>query len=224
MIGGFANDSSYVIVRKDAATRLTDKAAQSVMIGELDGSRSSAQMAIWGAEALNWNVKWVLGYSGTPAMVHAVERGEIDMIANNSRVDVLVEGGNVKVIAQTGMLVDGKVLRSNTFPDVPLLAEQVTPKLEGLALRSFVSWQRQAQIGKWLALPPKTPDEIVQVYRKAFQEMLKDPEFQTVFEKTENPDFQAMSVKDLDALMLEMVNTPDDTVNYLVKLRKKYGM
>jgi tripartite-type tricarboxylate transporter receptor subunit TctC len=139
-------------------------------------------------------------------------------------VDVLVESGNVKVIAQTGMLVDGKVLRSSSFPDVPLLAEEVTPKLEGLALRSFVSWQRQAQIGKWLALPPKTPDEIVQVYRKAFQEMLKDTEFKTVFEKTENPDFQAMSVKDLDALMLEMVNTPDDTVNYLVKLRKKYGM
>ena len=54
--------------------------------------------------------------------------------------------------------------------------------------------------------------------------MLKDPEFQNIFAKTESPDYQPMSVKDIEDLMVEMVNTPDETLEYLVSLRKKYGM
>jgi tripartite-type tricarboxylate transporter receptor subunit TctC len=224
LIGAFANDSSYLIVRKDALQQLTGKGGQPVMVGELDGTRSSAQMAVWGAEALKWNVKWVLGYTGTPAMIQAVDRGEVDMIANNSRVDSLIDGGKVELLAQTGMLVEGKVIRSSSFADVPIFAEQVEGHLDGLALRAFQSWQRQAQIGKWFALPPATPEPHVSTYRKAFDAMLKDQEFQTVFAKTESADYKAMSVADIEALMAEMVNTPDDTLEYLQSLRKKYGM
>jgi tripartite-type tricarboxylate transporter receptor subunit TctC len=224
LIGAFANDSSYVIARKDALPRLTQTGSQPVMVGELDGTRSSAQMAVWGAEALQWNVKWVLGYSGTPAMIQAVERGEVDMIANNSRVESLIESGKVELIAQTGMLVDGKVVRSGSFPKVPIFAEQVEGHLSGLPLRAFQSWQRQAQIGKWFSLPPRTPEAHVSTYRKAFDAMLKDQEFQTTFTKTESADYKAMSVNDIEDLMAEMVNTPDDTLEYLQSLRKKYGM
>lgn len=224
LIGAFANDSSYVIVRKEALPRLTQAGAQPVMVGELDGTRSSAQMAVWGAEALKWNVKWVLGYSGTPAMIQAVDRGEVDMIANNSRVEALIASGKVDLIAQTGMLVNGKVVPSNSFAKVPIFAAEVEGRLNVLPLRAFQSWQRQAQIGKWFSLPPKTPEVHVSTYRKAFEAMLKDQEFQTMFIKTESADYKAMSVKDIEDLMAEMVTTPDDTVEYLQSLRKKYGM
>lgn len=224
MIGAFANDSSYLIARKDAVDRLTKKDGQPVMVGELDGSRSSAQMAVWGAEAFQWHVKWVLGYGGTPAMIQAVERGEVDMIANNSRVDVLVGTGKVDLLAQTGQLVNGKVTASKSFPNVPIFASQVEGRLQGLPLRAFQSWQRQAQIGKWFALPPGTPAPFVKAYRDAFVAMLKDPEFHSVFVKTESADYQPMSVRDIEGLMAEMVNTPDDVLDYLVSLRKKYGM
>jgi len=224
LIGAFANNSSYLIIRKDAVERLTSKGGEPVMVGELDGTRSSAQMAVWGAEAFNWNVKWILGYSGTPAMIQAIDRGEVDMIANNSRFDALISGGKVDLFAQTGLLSDGKVLPSSSFPKVPIFARQVESRLEGLALRAFGSWQRQAQIGKWFSLPPGTPEPYVTAYRQAFSDMLKDPEFQTVFAKSEGADYQPMSVKDIEDLMAEMVHTPDETLEYLVALRKKYGM
>jgi tripartite-type tricarboxylate transporter receptor subunit TctC len=226
MIGGFANDSSFLLLRPEARLRLTDRAAAPVVMAEIDGTRSSAQMALWGAEALGWNVRWVLGYAGTSDMLLALDRGEADMAANNvlSAIAGLQQTGKVTVFAQTGMLADGKVERSSLFPDTPTLAELVEGRLSGPALSAFTEWQREAQLGKWYALPPGTPDATVAVFRRAYQQAFADPEFQQLAAKQLRADFRQLSVSDLALIVDSLVNTAPATLDYVLELRKKYGL
>jgi tripartite-type tricarboxylate transporter receptor subunit TctC len=226
LIGGLANDSSYLLLRKSAIPRLTNHAAAPVMMGDLDGTRSSAQMALWGAEALRWNVKWVLGYAGTADLLLALDRGEVDMAANNnpSGLSALLASGEVAVYAQTGMLVDGRIVPTGLFPDVPILADLVAGKLTGPSLQTFLEWQQEAQIGKWFALPPLAPAPIVETYRAAFDALFDDGEFRDNAARQIGPDARRMSVADLDGLIKSLAGTSPQTLETMQALRKKYGL
>jgi tripartite-type tricarboxylate transporter receptor subunit TctC len=226
MIGGFANDSSFLLLRPEARLRLTDRAAAPVVMAEIDGTRSSAQMALWGAEALRWNVKWVLGYAGTADLLLALDRGEVDMAANNnpSGLSALLASGEVAVYAQTGMLVDGRIVPTGLFPDVPILADLVAGKLTGPSLQTFLEWQQEAQIGKWFALPPLAPAPIVETYRAAFDALFDDGEFRDNAARQIGPDARRMSVADLDGLIKSLAGTSPQTLETMQALRKKYGL
>src|SRR5260221_715516 len=72
--------------------------------------RSGMQMTAWGIEFLDWNAKWVIGYRGTSELMVALERGEIDMTSTGNlfHVQRLLATGKFKVLAQTGMLKNGR--------------------------------------------------------------------------------------------------------------------
>jgi hypothetical protein len=53
-------------------------------VGVIDGNRSWEQMINFGAEWLNWNVRFVVGYPGTSFMVLAIRRGETDMMGTSN--------------------------------------------------------------------------------------------------------------------------------------------
>ena len=70
-------------------------------------------------------------------------------------------------------------------------------------------------------LPPNTPESYAAAYRAAFQKAVADPKFVKLIARF-NPDPIEMSVDDLMALIKEMVNTPDDLVEYIDQMTQKY--
>jgi tripartite-type tricarboxylate transporter receptor subunit TctC len=224
LIGGLANSSSFLLIRKDALHRIKDKSAEPLRMGAIDGTRSSNQMAIWGAEALGWNLKMIFGYAGNAAIVLALQQGEIDMLATND-VDVIqrsVNAGQGVAVAQTGMLSRGKIIAGPAVkPSPTLFGELVEGKLEGRARDAFTFWSRFRQIGIWLTLPPNTPENHAAIYRAAFQKAVADPKFVKLIARF-NPDPIEMSVEDLMTLIKEMANTPDDLVEYIDQMTQKY--
>src|SRR5581483_6726946 len=79
-VGGVGRGGSVLIISNDGAKRLMDKKAEPAVMGSLGGTPHSTQQATaWGIEFLGWNAKWVMGYRGTPDIIIALERGEIDM-------------------------------------------------------------------------------------------------------------------------------------------------
>ena len=222
-VGGAGLGGTVLIINKDAEKRIFDKKAEPVIMGALSGMpRSGMQMTAWGKEFLDWNVKWVVGYRGTNDLTVALERGEIDMTATGTipLVDKLMKTGKFKILAQSGMLKDGAFVARPDFGNAPIIANDMTGKIKDpIAEKGFEYWAALNMMDKWLALPPGTPQPIVDVYRKAFQEMANDPEY-----KQRGSDYTPVSHKEIERLVATLSATPDDSMKYIVTMLRGQGL
>src|SRR5712671_5425502 len=119
-VGGVGRGGTVMLIRKDAEPRLYDRGAAPVIMGALGGvPRSGMLTTAWGIEYLDWNAKWVVGYRGTSELMIALERGEIDMTSTGNLFHVhrLLATGKFKVLAQTGMLKNGRRMARPEFAD-----------------------------------------------------------------------------------------------------------
>jgi len=178
-IGAVLRGGSVTTINKAKLKNLTDKTMKPVIIGTLDGSRSWAQMLAFGKLHLGWNIKFVVGYPGSAALALATRRGEIDGFGTSAIAihKSLLRTGNFQGIVQIGEAQDGGFARRQTFPDVPTMPELMRGKVSGLDKEAFDFWTKASGIDKWYALPPKTPEGFVKVYRAAFIKANKDPDY-----------------------------------------------
>jgi tripartite-type tricarboxylate transporter receptor subunit TctC len=130
----------------------------------------------------------VWGNERGPARL-AFERGELNV--NYDTAPAFLQ--NAKGLVREGKAIpmftlgvvdkNGNIIRDPNFPELPSFAEAYAmmnggKKPSGAA---FEAWKNLIQIGtmanKFLALPAGTPKNIVEVYRTAVRDTLKDPEF-----------------------------------------------
>lgn len=224
-IGGIHRGGSVLFIRKDAHKRLTDKNAAKVNVGGISGARAWQAMNVWGAEFLGWNLKWIVGYPGTGALVKAISQGEIDILATQNAyiINELKGEGVIDLIAQEGIRgADGYTPRSS-FKDVPIFPELMAEKKIGkLATAAYESWMGPSTIDKWQTLPPKTPGEYVKVYRDAFQKAVHDPEFLKLARKQFSQDLVSVTGESLNKRLPQIVDVPREVLDYASSLRKKY--
>src|SRR5262245_50837701 len=121
-IGGVQNAGTLLVVARGARERLTSRTGPPAIMAQVGGTRTGALIAVWGAEYLGWNVRWVTGYQGTPQTIMALSRGEADMVdtAGANMLETLLKTGNFVPVVQAGVVVNGKLTRREAFPDVPL--------------------------------------------------------------------------------------------------------
>jgi hypothetical protein len=217
-VGGLSAYSQGLYVGKDAVARLYDKSQKPVLMGLVGSTLRSGNYGVfWGASVLGWNIKWVRGYPSTSELRQALERGEIEMSTFGSSRDIksLGDTGNFKVVSQGGTVKDGKRVPRAAFGDAPILADLVKGKItDPLAQKAFDYSENVSQVGMWLALPPKTPKPIVDVYVKAFNETLKDPQYEADFAKID-PDSLVASKADIEALIGKLAKVSPQTVEYI---------
>jgi hypothetical protein len=217
-VGGLSAYSQGLYVGKDAVARLYDKSQKPVLMGLVGSTLRSGNYGVfWGASVLGWNIKWVRGYPSTSELRQALERGEIEMSTFGSSRDIksLGDTGHFKVVSQGGTVKDGKRVPRAAFGDAPILADLVKGKItDPLAQKAFDYSENVSQVGMWLALPPKTPKPIVDVYVKAFNETLKDPQYEADFAKID-PDSLVASKADIEALIGKLAKVSPQTVEYI---------
>jgi tripartite-type tricarboxylate transporter receptor subunit TctC len=225
-IGGVQNAGSVMVVSKSARDRLLRRSALPVVNAQVGSARTGALMAVFGAEYLGWNLRWVTGYQGTPQAVFALTKGEADMFetAGVGAIEAHLKNGDLVPVLQTGVFVNGKLNRREAFPDVPLLAEALEGRISGPARSAFESWLRTVQIGKYYALPPGTPARTLAAYRRAFDLMQADPEFRQQAKSALDPDYVMMSAEETKALIDALAATPNEDLEFLNRLRNKYGL
>jgi tripartite-type tricarboxylate transporter receptor subunit TctC len=226
-IGGIGRGGSTLMIRKDAEARLYEKSKPPVIMGTVAGvPRSGMQTTAWGIDLLGWNAKWVLGYPGTNDLFIALERGEIEMTASSNlfQVKKMLETGKVKVLTQTGSLSDGRFLPRSEFEDVPVFPNQVAGKVKSsVQEQGYQYWFSLVLLDKWIALPPDTPQPIVEVYREAFKKMAKDPEF-LERGKTISQDFETQSAPDVAKLIKTLAATSPEAFDYINAMLKRQGI
>jgi tripartite-type tricarboxylate transporter receptor subunit TctC len=227
VIGGAGRGGEVILINKESEKRLYDKNAAPVVMGSLGGvPRSGMQMTAWGIEFLGWNAKWVIGYRGTNELTLALERGEIDMTATGNRflIEKLVDSGKFRILVQSGTLKNGKLATRPEFGDAPLIATALEGKLkDALALKAFDYWSSISLTDKWLALPPKTPKNVVEVYRAAYGKIAQDADFLERARKI-SEDFVPLTAPEVEALITKLASLPQEAPEYMTVILRKQGL
>lgn len=227
VVGAVNRGGSVVMVRKDAVVRLKNYSAEPVRVGATSGQRSWQAMLIWGKEYLGWNLTWVKGYKGSGPMRLALTRGEIDVFATNG-LNVLLplqKEGVIDFLVQEGQTQGDSFVPRASFKEVPvfpvLLKEAGVPELAFQAYRSVVA---ASDVDKWIALPPKTPVQLVTLYRTAFEQIVQDPEFLASAHKRISEEFYVSTGDETEKSIRELRTLPADVVKYAEQLRQKHNL
>jgi len=226
-VGGDANLGTLMLIRKEALPRLTDQSAKPVVYGDIDGTRSGVLVALWAKEFLGWNLRWVIGYAGTSAMLLSLQNGELDMAANQNAFNVvpLLKSGKFVGVAQLGVLDDaGKRVGREAFAPAPLLEEMILPKLDEKQRTIFRTMQSDFVVNKWLALPPGTPKPMVAMYRAAYMKAVKDPDFLKIVQQELGEDYAPLTGEQMQTIVAELVATTDEDLEFVANLRRKYNL
>ena len=210
-IGGIANSGTIVVINRAALPRLHDPSAPAVAMAQVGGTRPAAQTALWGAEYLGWNVKWVSGYEGNAEFTLALLRGEADMIdtASAEILQQLLGDSRFEAVVQTGVYKDSQMHRRDFAPDVDLLSDLLAPRISGAAQAAFESWLRTTRLGKFFALPEHTPPAAVAAFQAAFTAMQKDPDFIALAHHDIDPDYVLMTAEETKTQIEDLAATPD---------------
>jgi hypothetical protein len=226
-IGGSERLSTIVVInaKGKARARLTDPSAEPVVFGDIDGERTGFLITLWGREFLGWNVKSVIGYSGTSQMVLAARSGEIDMLGNQNPfvLNPLIKEAGFVPIAQMGTPdASGKMVSNPAMSEVPVFNDLILPRLNGEALAAYNTWLNDQLVDKWFALPPGTPGEVVTAYRTAFAKAAKDSELLMRAAKEFGEDFSPMGGEEVGRIAKALAATKDEDLEYFKSLRAKY--
>ena len=146
-------------------------------MGSLAGvPRSGMQMAAWGIGFLDWNAKWVVGYPGTSQLAIALERGEIDMNSTSNLfvTQQLLNTGKFNILVQTG---DREERRGRRPRRIRQCADHLDSLMEGklktpVEKQAFNYWAAITALDKWVALPPGTPQPIIDTLSRDLQKGL----------------------------------------------------
>ena len=226
-VGGDANLGTVMLIRKNSLARLTDPKAEPVVYGDIDGTRSGVLISLWAKEYLGWNLRWVVGYAGTSAMLMSLQNGELDMAANQNAFHVvpMLKSGTFVGLAQLGVLDESdKRVRREAFADVPLLDELILPKLNAREKVIYNSMQSDFTVNKWMALPPNTPKPVVETYRAAYMASVKDAKFLDLAAKQLGEDYAPLSGAQMQTIVKELAEISDADLEYVAQLRRKYNL
>ncbi len=225
-VGGTARLGTIIMINKKVTNKLTDAKSKPLAFGGIDGERTGAHAAVWGKEYLGWNLKFVLGYSGTSAMLLAARRGEIDMVHNQTLFNVMpLLKDNMVAIAQLGNRdATGKMVPRTSFPKVPVLGDLIASKLDAKAKKAYQTWLDDQTVEKWVALPPRSPSDYVKTYRAAYERVMKNAKFLAIAKREFGDDFGWISGAQMDKVVRNLVATTDEDLAYFIALRKKHGL
>lgn len=225
-VGGVAAPSQGMFINKDAVERLHNKSANPVNVGVVGSTlRSGSYQALWGAAFLGWNIKWVHGYGKTSEIRAALERGEIDMTTFGSIRDLkfLLSTNKFEAVSQTGTVEGGKRVSRHVLGDTPIIFNLLEGKVKDpLAIQAVEYSENVAQVGRFLALPPETPEKITTVYVKAFEATLKDPKYRAEVAKID-PDSPVTHKADLERLMGKLAKVSPKVLAYIGDELKRQG-
>ena len=162
----FINNTSPVKNIKDAF----DKVA---ILGATARSSTNAIYPFVLNNVLGTKFKIVTGYEGTAAVMLAIERGEVEGLS--ATYDGLkAQREEWLKTKKVNIVVQYLLRRHPELPDVPTSAEVAGTPEQAMILRTVSS---ASEIGKFVLTTPEVPADRVVALRRAFDAMVKDPDF-----------------------------------------------
>ena len=225
MLGSVDRAASVVLVRPDKLERLTNKERPSLAIGARNGEDAWSTIFLWGAEYLNWNVRWILGYQGGGELRMAFERGEADLYATANLITLReLIGTGFRPLTQQGKLTGaGSFQRRPEFKDVPTFVELLgNRRPTGDAWAAYVTWAGSDAVGRPLFAPRNTPRPIVETLREAFGKLEGDKEFTAELKKVGGDDADLLLAKDAEPILRQVLTVSPGIQEFVKAITKKH--
>ena len=159
--------------------------------------------------------KLVLGYGGSNEAMLAMERGEVDGHSTSWEAYKAAHPDWIRD-RKINIVVQYALSRHPDLPDVPTCVELARTPEEAQILKAVVN---ATEIGKAILTAPGVPAERVEILRKAFMEMTRDPEFISELE-SQRVELTPLGGAQLQALVQEVGNLSPELVQ---KVKAVYG-
>jgi tripartite-type tricarboxylate transporter receptor subunit TctC len=190
-----AAETSIVYIRADTEVKApTDllKPAKPIILGGFTRENNKDLALRLAFDLLGVPYKYVTGYAGVAELRVAIQRGEITVTSEsltgyNTGGILMVRDGTLVPLYQEGLLGSaGDTVRDNRsdLPSFPEFFRKVkgTDPSGPLADAYKISGGSRTML-RFITVPPKTPNDLLPVIRKAFRDTFADPEFKNEAER-----------------------------------------
>jgi tripartite-type tricarboxylate transporter receptor subunit TctC len=203
-----ASNSTVYVWKTTGVNTMEDAKNKTVVMGGTGAGSYTTLYPLILNHMLGTKFKIVSGYNSTAEVGLAMERGEVQGRAGNnfnslkSENPELLKEGKIAILAQVGLERDPE------FTSVPLLVDFAKTEEERQILRLFSA---DVVIGRPFLTAPGVPAERVELLRKAFADMTKDPDYLKESAQA-NLDVQLVEGAKIQKIVEELVATPPDVV------------
>jgi hypothetical protein len=217
--GSIERGPSVQLLRKSAYKRMMDPKAKPIAMASVSTDRPQDSIAVFGAEYLGWNLKFVLGYPNSNAIYLAYGRGEIDMFGS----------GTAKIVQrfledEGAMAISTETPRPD-MPKVPTFEQLLGDKKPtGDKWAAFSAWTGASAVDKYFALPPGTPKDRIAILQKSFKATTDDPRFVKQATNILGGGYSVLSAEETLKLIKGALNTSPGALKEISRLRAKYGL
>ncbi|MGK6314231.1 Bug family tripartite tricarboxylate transporter substrate binding protein [Neorhizobium sp. DT-125] len=212
-IGRAADVTSVMMARKDSPVKSIEDSLKTEANVSCSGrTTSSAQTGAVLKSLIGSKFNMVCGYDSATASALAVFRGEADLTTTvwaNWSVNYAQQlaAGDVVPVVQFSEK------RLPDLPNTPTAVELTNDPAKKQAIEFFGAG---GDIGRALMTPPGTPEDRIEGLSKAFDELVKDPEF-LADAKARSIPIVPMTGKEVDEIVKRIISTPPEVVATLQK-------
>ena len=219
-IGSVTSDPfvSYVW-HASAIKSFEDIKTKEVIMGGAAVGSASIDFAIVAREMFGLKIKIITGYANSPDVKLAMEKGELDGSFGNSWSDLKqtqptwVPEGKVRMMTQFGSK------RHPELQDVYLFQDLAKNDADKQALSLLFARQ---DFGKPYWAPPEVPSERLTILRRAFDAIIKDPQFIAACNKIQLPVEAPLTGEALSAQVMKLSQTSEPVVQRLQAMFKNF--
>ena len=199
-----ASNSTVYVWKTTGVNSIEDAKKKTVLMGGTGAGSYTTLYPLILNHIFGTQFKIVSGYNSTAEIGLAMERGEVQGRAGNnfnslkSENPELLKDGKIAILAQVGLERDPE------FSAVPLLIDLARNEEERQILKLFSA---DVVIGRPFLAAPGVPAERVEILRKAFAAMTKDPDYLKDSAQA-NLDVQLVEGEKIQKIVEELVATP----------------
>lgn len=194
-----------------AANHTMVDARERKLIVSASGASGTSAIVPWALNRLaGTHFQVVTGYQSLVPQLLPMERGEVEGVGSTTLSDVLKRQDWIKA-GKISFLYTIAGRRSSQLPQVPAITEFTHNDLDRTVLRLLGS---VTDIGFTIMAPPGVPADRVAALRKAFGQMVRDPDFSAEAEKI-GLDPEPQSGEELQSTVADTLDATGEAVRKL---------
>jgi tripartite-type tricarboxylate transporter receptor subunit TctC len=199
-----ANIDVGVAARRSSVASFDDARLRQVAIGATGGGSPAGLLPLSLNAYAGAKFKVIRGYQGAPEVILAMERGEVEAAAAIGLPYLIATRRNWIEKGDAVLLYQSALRRHPLLADVPTLPELGLTDTGRAILRVVAG---TAEIGRSIMTTPGIPEERLAALRKAFQDMLRDPDFLATCQQ-QNITLEPGAGEDLDLIVRQTRELP----------------
>lgn len=205
-IGSLASETGVVLAYGNAPhSNARDIFDKELIVGAHAGVDPETSARLFNA-LLGTKFRLVMGYNGTTAIGLAMERGEVQGIADWSWSSLKAQRPAWIRDKSVRILMQGALERDKELPDIPNALDFVKDGTDRKVLELYFT---QKTVARPLLTPPDVPIDRVEILRRAFMALDSDAAFHDEAKKS-NLDLSLLSGEAVDKVIALITNaTPD---------------